>query len=374
MKRYAWIATALSALLLLGGCQGKKTESASYQETYPTMAMTAAKNVSYGASASYGTSASYDRFDVDDSMVMEEDFAYDYEDEIEVEEAEEAVMDTSMSMDAGEAEAGQDQEQPNGLLNQEKLVYTGNLTVETTAFGETLSRIKQTIQEMGGFIEWESDNDNSYGWYREDYTKSSSTLSASLQVRIPSGRFQEFLDGIEGEGAKVTSRYVNVENISRRYSETALSIESYEIQERRLLEMMEEAKRVSDMLEIEARLSEVQTSLKQLKNNLSSMDTDVAYSTVSIYLQEVGIYSQPKATTFGEKVQEAFSDGIHGFVDGVQNFALWLIRNLFSLLLLAVIVVVAIAMGKKLVKKAIKKREQRKAEGKPEKEIGKVKE
>ena len=366
MKRYAWTWMALLALLLLGGCQGKESKTMAYQEAYPAVATASAKNAAFGAS--YGATASYDGWAVDDDMAMAEE-AVEYEDVIDVDDT---TMD--MSMETGSAEAENPATETGGTISQEKLVYTGNLTVETTAFRETLSRIKTTIKEMGGFIESESDNDNSYGWYREDYQKSSSTLSASLQVRIPSARFQEFLDGIEGEGAKVTNRFVNVENISRRYSETALSIESYEIQERRLLEMMEEAKRVSDMLEIEARLSEVQTYLKQLKNSLSSMDTDVAYSTVSIYLQEVGIYSQPKATTFGEKVQEAFSDGIYGFVNGMQNFALWLIRNIFTLLFLVVLFIILFAIGKKMVKKAKKKQAERKAQGKPEKDMGKVKE
>jgi hypothetical protein len=145
-----------------------------------------------------------------------------------------------------------------------------------------------------------------------------------------------------------------VENISRRYSETATSIASYEIQEERLLEMMKDAHRVSDMLEIEARLSEVQNSLKQYRNSLASMDTDVAYSTVSIYLKEVGIYSQPEATTFGEKISDAFAGAIEGFRTDLQALAIWLVGNFLNILVFIVLLCVVILIIRRLVRRASK--------------------
>ena len=231
----------------------------------------------------------------------------------------------------GASEEGQED------LKAEKLVFTGSLTVETTDFSATLARIRQSVTDLGGFIESEDESDDAYGWYMDDYRKSSSTLRAYIHARIPSPGFYEFMDGIEGEQAKITNRSVNVQNISRQYSETATTIESYEIQEARLLEMMKEATRVSDMLEIENRLSEVQRSLKQYKNTLSGMDTDVAYSTVSISLREVGIYSRPEVTSFTEKIRNAFTDGWAGFVGGLQIFSIWFVGNIFGILLFFVI-------------------------------------
>lgn len=367
MRTKRWMALMLVSLVTLSACQGKSSRNDYAMEAAPTFAPA---NAVYGGFAAK-EAASYD-WDAEEDVYEEEAyFDADMDDVAYYDTASTRASSSSMDTGAGEPETAETGADGEGQLQREKLVYNGSLTVETTAFQETLTRIKATISEMGGFIEWESDNDNSYGWYREDYRKSSSTLSSSLQVRIPSARFHEFLDGIEGEGAKVTSRYVNVENISRRYAETALSVESYEIQERRLLDMMEEAKKVSDMLEIEDRLTQVQNSLKQLKNSLSSMDTDVAYSTVNIQLNEVGIYSQPRATTFGEKVREAFDDGIDGFVNGVQLFALWLVRNFLSLLVFIAVLLVAVAVLKRLAARLRKKWAKRKET--PE-DIGKVKE
>ena len=288
-------------------------------------------------------------YDMEDSLEFEGD--YDTASPLASGAAKETSDNTGMS-----SESSQEPEK----INIEKLVYTGSITVETTQFSSTLTRIKQTVSDMGGFIESEEDSDDAHGWYMEGYRKSSSSLRSYIQARIPSARFYEFLDGIEGEGAKVTNRSVNVQNISRQYSETATSIESYQIQERRLLDMMEDATRVSDMLEIESRLSEVQGYLKQYQNALSGMDTDVAYSTVSISLREVGIYSQPEATTFVEKIQESFSDGIQSFMNDLQNFCIWFVGNVFNLIIFILVIWILILIIKKIVRRPKKERKTRK--------------
>ena len=351
------IALTISILLLgagLAGCAQSKDSAGNRSLSY------ASDNG--GMYKTAGTASSFS-YDAEEAAYYEDDIASDNDESI----GEDGYAGSAASMDMPE-ESGESSQAAEGSepVDREKLVYTGGLSVETTSFASTLTRIRQSITDMGGFIESENDSDDSYGWYMEGYRKSSSTLSSYIHARIPSSRFYEFLDGIEGEGAKVTNRYVNVENISRRYSETATSIESYQIQERRLLAMMEEAKRVSDMLEIESRLSEVQGYLKQYQNALSGMDTDVAYSTVSINVREVGFYSQPEATSFGEKITEAFSDGIVRFRNGAADFCIWLAGNFLDILVFILVIWVVVVVVRKIAGR-MKKGKRAKRQGRERK-------
>ena len=367
MKKRNPAFTALTTLLLcisLAGC------GSSGGRTGITRSLSQADTAS-----SYDSYDSYNSYDGGYTMAkstsamnsapMEE--AYYDEDTLEFEEdmgygaSASASASGLMPDEAGYEEAPSPAGDETDPISTEKLVYTGNLTVETTAFSSTLDRIKQSITDMGGFIESEDDSDDAYGWYMDGYRKSSSSLHSYIQARIPSARFYEFLDGIEGEGAKVMSRSVNVQNISRQYSETATSIESYQIQERRLLDMMENATRVSDMLEIESRLSEVQGYLKQYQNALSGMDTDVAYSTVIISIREVGIYTQPEATTFGEKISEAFSDGLQSFADGVQALCIWFAGHFLGLIVFILVILLIAAVIKRIVRRIVRRMKMEKA-------------
>ena len=318
----------------------------------------------YSMAKSLSTAGSSARNEMDlgeAAYEYEEEAFYDEDDSADFSGTDALNPNASSTDPSGGNESASTSSDAKGKVRPEKLVYTGNLTVETTDFSATLARVKENITQMGGFIESEDDSDDAYGWYMDGYRKSSSTLRTYIQARIPSARFYEFLDGVEGDSAKVTSRSVNVQNISRRYSETATTIESYEIQERRLLEMMEDAKRVSDMLEIEARLSEVQGYLKQYRNSLADMDTDVAYSTVSISIREVGIYTRPEATSFGDKLKESFSDGIWRFRNGVESFCVWLAGSFLQLILYIIILWLIIVIIKKLVRRRRSSGKEKKA-------------
>lgn len=357
--------------LLLGGCMNKNARSGSgsvYEGAYQTASAKSSGYVSYDSAPmalAYGDYATEEAFYEEDDMADVADYEMDSGSTANFTLAAEPTADVASEDTTAFS---------SPKVDTQKLVYTGSLSVETTSFDDTLNTLRKNINDLGGFIEYESQNDNSFGWYAEGYAKSRATLSASIQARIPSARFYEFLDGIESENAKVTSRSVNVENISRQYSETATRIESYEIQEERLLDMMKEAKKVSDMLEIEDRLSEVQSSLKQLRNSLASMDTDVAYSTVHISINEVGIYSAPEATTFGERIQKAFDNGIENFQEGCEEFVLFLAENFLAILVNLAILLLCFLILRAIIRRIRRKLQKKKEDGKDPIEPGLPKE
>ena len=228
----------------------------------------------------------------------------------------------------------------DGPQLDEKLVYTGNLSIQSLEYDSCAADIRKKIKEFNGIIQSESESDDDYHWYYDDHTNSS-VRTLYLTVRIPSAKFYDFLSSV-GESGKVISRSVNVENISQTYSDTKTQIEALEIEETRLLEMMEKADTIEDMIAVESRLTEVQTDLNFYKTNLRGMDTDVAWSTISLSLEEVKKYSPTVVEqTFGEKVQEAFSDAWSAFRGFVQGLILVLIRLLpFLLLILAIFLAV----------------------------------
>ncbi len=247
----------------------------------------------------------------------------------------------------------------------EKLVYTCNMDMETTEYEKTIASIRELIQKYGGIIERETYTDSASDWYYTSYEKKSGTLQAYIVVRIPSQYYRDFLSGMDGFG-KVTRSEQNVENITRRYSETETTVKSLEIQEERLLEMMEQAETIDEMLQIEYRLTEVQNELQILKNLLSEMDTDVAYSTVNLNVREVLEFTpevEPKKVqTFGDRLRNALKNSwsnITGFLEGVLFF---LIEAGPILLIIGGISVAVLVIVLKSVKRARKKKAEKAAE------------
>ncbi|MBR2812445.1 MAG: DUF4349 domain-containing protein [Solobacterium sp.] len=231
----------------------------------------------------------------------------------------------------------------NTVTTTEKLVYTGSVTVETLAYEECVSAVKELITSFNGMIEYENINDYDYSWYNGSDRRGTRQLECT--VRIPSEKYFAFLDGLEGTG-KVKNRSSSTENISRRYADNQVHIEALEKQQERLLAMMDEAKTISEMIEVEARLSEVETELNRYKTYREQMDTDVALSTVHLYINEVERYT-PVRISFIEHLQQSFMAGWNGFVEFWQDFLIFIAERWPFVILFVLIAVLAVRLGKR---------------------------
>lgn len=232
----------------------------------------------------------------------------------------------------------------------EKIVYTSDVTLESLKYDDTLSGIRSLIQKYDGFIQSENEYDNGGLWYSEDYR---SYRTMNLTVRIPTSHFDEFLDGIE-ENAHATSKSKNADNITREYNDMSAQIKALEVQEDRLLDMMEKANTIEDMINVENRLTEVQSKLNRFKTQLSIMDSDVDYSTINVTLREVRRYTDTKRP-YLERLRDAFGEGFDGFKTFLGNIILFLAESWIFLLFFAGVIYGAV----KLLKRRSGKRKEK---------------
>lgn len=316
-KRFIGIAI-VSIALCLSGCGNSAGSSVSYsEETYDQVGN------SYAAKE-----AAYDSY------------------------AEEAAVDAGGYMMEGDAADTDNEESALRAQDGQKIVYTGSLSIQTLEYDKSAASIRRKIREAGGFSEAESENDNDYNWYRRS-TGPSSTRNLNITARIPSEKFESFMDSLQGDG-KVMNRSMNAENISQVYANKETYKKALEKEQERLLAMMDKAVTIEDMIAVESRLSEVERQLNTYKTDLSAMDKDVQYSTIYISLEEVKRYSDETPTvTFPEKVKYAFEDAINSFTEFCEGIVLFIIRSFPFLILLAIIIVIVIRLIRKRQEKRI---------------------
>ena len=194
---------------------------------------------------------------------------------------------------------------------QDKLVYTANIDIETKNYADTYATVKNLIHSYDGIIQNESVWDNDYGWYENDNVPTAS-MRADFTCRIPSNKYNDFINEFSGldENNKITNLSSTVENINQEYYDTKNREQALQTQYDRLLEMLAQSQSVSEMLEIEDRLSNVDYQLNSIRNRLLIMDTDVAYSTVRISIDEVTIWSRAKEDNFFSKLGNIFEEAV----------------------------------------------------------------
>jgi Na+-transporting methylmalonyl-CoA/oxaloacetate decarboxylase gamma subunit/phosphopantetheinyl transferase (holo-ACP synthase) len=316
-KRFIGIAI-VSIALCLSGCGNSAGSSVSYsEETYDQVGN------SYAAKE-----AAYDSY------------------------AEEAAVDAGGYMMEGDAADTDNEESALRAQDGQKIVYTGSLSIQTLEYDKSAASIRRKIREAGGFSEAENENDNDYNWYRRS-TGPSSTRNLNITARIPSEKFESFMDSLQGDG-KVMNRSMNAENISQVYANKETYKKALEKEQERLLAMMDKAVTIEDMIAVESRLSEVERQLNTYKTDLSAMDKDVQYSTIYISLEEVKRYSDETPTvTFPEKVKYAFEDAINSFTEFCEGIVLFIIRSFPFLILLAIVIALVIRLIRKRQEKRI---------------------
>ena len=226
-------------------------------------------------------------------------------------------------------------------ITGDMLVYTGSLNLETLNYEDTVAAVRDRIRSYQGIIEQEDEWDSDRSWTYTDGRKRTMNRSISMTLRIPTTSFDSFMNDMDGAG-KVTARSQSVENISRRYNDNSIEIESLRKQQERLLEMMDAADTVEEMIMVESRLTEVQTELNRKLSYKAGMDTDVKYSTIYLNINEVQEYTPVDDSVqiggFWKKLWETVESSWIYFVYFLENLVFALVRILPYVLLIGLIV------------------------------------
>ena len=245
--------------------------------------------------------------------------------------------------------------------NPEKIIYSADATVETTEFESCIAALEQLLSANGGFVESSSVNGSNY---YDSARGKVSRRTASYTLRIPSAKFGGMMDALSTLG-NVPYTHMYTENVTAQYYDVEARMKAYQKQEERLMEMMELAETVEDIITIEDKLTDVRYRIDSLQSSLNNWDRRVSYSTLSLTVQEVQVYTPETVTkiTYGQRLANAFKDSLKNAGEFFQDLLVFLVSALPTLVILAVLFFVCRPLIRKLHERG-KARRDRKAEEK----------
>lgn len=227
----------------------------------------------------------------------------------------------------------------SALPENRKWIITINMDVETEDLDVLLQQLDAQIQEFDGYVEDQNlYNGSNYVSHRY--------RSANLTVRVPAEKVEQFTGNVSGI-ANVTSQNLNREDITLQYVATSSRVTALETEEARLLELLAEAETMADLLEIEARLTDVRYELENFASQLRLYDNQVDYATVYLYISEVQEYTPVEEPTFFERIKTTFGDALEGLGDGIVNLTVFLVGNSPYLLVFGVLGFVIFKLAKR---------------------------
>ena len=192
---------------------------------------------------------------------------------------------TESAMDSMEAESAglvsSNQSGQAAPATNQKLIRTVYLDAETEEMDGLLREVETRIAQLGGYVESRNVYNGRLG---------GRSRSATMTIRIPAESLDQFVTQVSGI-SNVISHSENTKDVTLSYVESEGRVKALETQEARLLELMEKAETLEDLLTLEKKLTDVRTELEQHKSQLRIYDNQVNYSTIHLSVSEVVEYT-----------------------------------------------------------------------------------
>ena len=243
------------------------------------------------------------------------------------------------------------------LPQNRKWIVTVNLTAETDDLDALRSALDEKIAALNGYVEDQSVYNGSI------YDSGRRYRSANLTVRIPADSIDAFLQDVGGL-ANIVRQNKSIEDVTLSYVATESRLKALETEEARLLELLSQAETMTDLLEIEARLSEVRSELENYASQKRLYDNQIDYATIYIAIEEVQEYTPTEEPSLWERIRDGFKDNLEGVGEGLLDVLVWFIVSIPTLVVLAVVVLILVLIVRRIRRrrKAKKAAKQQKTE------------
>lgn len=310
MKKRKGLVILLALVMVLAGCGGASKDAATEDVVYQ-------EAVAESTTADFGN-GSYD---------------------VKYEEAEAEIAEDGSGATEGSV----------ATATTRKLIKNVDMNVETREFEELVSLIEAKVNSLGGYIE-ESNiyNGSTYHSYKE-------LKHGYLQLRVPQDKLEEFISDVQGV-SNVTRCNRSVRDITLEYVDVESHKKALEVEQERLLQLLELAQNVEDVITIESRLSEVRYELESIESRLRTFDNQVDYSTVYMDINEVEELTPVVKETIGARIARGFGNSLENVFEGIGDFFIGLIIYLPYLVEWGIIIGVAILIVRFIIRRKGKKK------------------
>ncbi|MFO7820177.1 MAG: DUF4349 domain-containing protein [Halanaerobacter sp.] len=183
---------------------------------------------------------------------------------------------------------------------ERKIIKESNLKITTKDLSSISKKVKDIIKAYDGYLansnQWQSDR----RYYR-------------FTLKVPQKNFQTAIDELEKLG-EIDNKRISSRDITREYIDLQSRLKSYQAQEERYLELLDQARNVEDILKIEKELNRVRRKIEQIQGQLNYYNNKVSFSTINV------TFSEPKPVINNNSwgILDSLKQSIQEFVDSIN--------------------------------------------------------
>ena len=164
-------------------------------------------------------------------------------------------------------------------VEERKITTTGTLSTEIKrgTFEESESKLKGIISSSGSYLL--NENAQKYGTGRKAYRQ------GNYQIKVESGKYDSVVSQLKEIG-ELSSFSQNAEDVTGSYTDAEIELQAEKERLARYMSMYDEAKEVSDKIELNDRIFNQERTVKYLEDSIKNIDQRVDYSTIYFTMNE----------------------------------------------------------------------------------------
>ncbi|HEX8427545.1 DUF4349 domain-containing protein [Hymenobacter sp.] len=179
-----------------------------------------------------------------------------------------------------------------------KLIYHAEVRVKVDDLDQANARMDSLTRTYGAYVSDASE------------TRQDGERQHQMKIRVVPSRFQAMLGSLNGLGTLVT-KTLSTDDVTAEHADVSARLGTKRALEQRYIALLGQAKKVSDILEIEEKLAQVRGDIESTEGRLKTLNDQVAYSTITLnYFQEITL-NAPDAPviSFSSRLVQSFYDG-----------------------------------------------------------------
>ncbi|MBU3743914.1 MAG: DUF4349 domain-containing protein [Sediminibacterium sp.] len=197
-----------------------------------------------------------------------------------------------------------------------KIIKEGEISFSTRDIKFSILQLKKVITQYKGYIS--SDNLQING----------DKIQNNVTIRIPAKYLDCIVDSITNIAGNLDSKRIASEDVTATYVDSEARLITKKALEKRYLELLTKATKVSDMIQIEEQISNLREEIESAEGRLRIIKNQISLSTLEITIYE--FHSTP--SPLFAKIKDAFTSGWNGFIEFCMIFIYGWVFILFSLI------------------------------------------
>lgn len=154
---------------------------------------------------------------------------------------------------------------PSSSSSEQQIIKTASLEIITSQVDDSFAKAINVARRIGGYTLSSNHQDQ----------------KSTVVLRVPSRRFEEAMQCLASLG-KVERRMVTGTDVTAEFVDFSMRLSNVEQMRRRYLELLQDATKVSEAIQVQRELERIPQSIEQLRGHINLLQNKIRMSTIKL--------------------------------------------------------------------------------------------